>query len=283
MAGLIKLIVLLVVLAAVAGTTAYLAYELYFKPKQEERAEELELAARPDPTPPPDPSLPHFEKAAEVEAGGDLLESRDAWRIFIAEHPTSTRINEAKERLGEINTRIVFSPLPTPDKEVYTVVRGDAMARLASRFNVNGELIMRANNLMTHNLQVDQQLVIPKLDLSLSYDREARTLTLYDGGQFFKEYAVLSERLPGVVQPVTTKVSDRLAMVDSERVAFGTKEYFGSDRWLMLAQPGYTIRAVPETDEDGFEPAMPAGIVVERPDMEEIFSLVVRGTPVIIR
>ena len=183
-----------------------------------------------------------------------------------------------RPRLGRINTAQVFSPSPSPDKISYTVGKGDSLVKIASKFKSNAELIFRANKMETINLKIGQKLVIPQLDISVVVDRKAGTVTLLNKGQFFKEYRTLSLKTPGVATSAKTKVADKIALRGSNRVAFGDKNYSGSERWVMLGSAGLAIRSLPEGAENP-----PPGIIVTQDDMEEIFLLVSRGSPVTIQ
>jgi LysM repeat protein len=227
----------------------------------------------------PDYTLPAFEKAADLQRKGEIDKARSAWVEFIANYPDSPKIGEAKRALGSINTGQVLSPVPSPEKTSYAVSKGDSLVKIASKFKSNPELIFRVNNLQTINLKIGQQLVIPQLDMSIVVDRKARAVTLFNRGQFFKEYQAVALKTPGVSTSVRTKVADKIALQGSNRVAFGDKNYSGSERWIMLSATGLAIRGLPE----GAGAAPPSGIIVAQPDIEEIFLLVSRGTPVTIQ
>lgn len=281
--NLLKVIILLVVVVGVFGGIAFFGYEIFVKPEKLDQAEAAIIAV--EPTPPPDYSLPAYNKVLEIVSAGEDEASRNALMGFISQYPQSTKATEAKETLGEINTRRVFSLTPGPSKLDYTVVSGDALLRIASQNNSNAELIMRANNLLSIDLQIGQKLQIPQIDMSIVVDRAANTITLIDGGMFFKEYKLLSANAPAfrAETPVEDKITDKLALQGSERVAFGGKNFVGSDRWLMLSTGATSIRGYRETDNDGNPVPMPPGFVVTQEDIEEIFPLVNRGTPVTVR
>jgi len=114
---------------------------------------------------------------------------------------------------------------------------------------------------------------------------QAKTLSLMNKGQLFKEYPLLAMDIPGAKskEPVTTTVKDKIAIKGAERAAFGSRDYVGSERWLMLAQPNLVIRGRPDVDANGQPAPMPSGIVVSQEDIEEIFPLVSRGTSVTIQ
>lgn len=274
--------VILFLVAAIIGGTAFFAYELYFKPKKLD-VEEKKMAEV-APTPPPDPSLPAFEKLKPL-LDLNTAEARTAIAEFLDRYPDSPMAPAARAALGRINAADLLSPSPSPDKTIYSVVKGDSLMKIAGKFKTGAELIYCVNNLHTINLQIGQQLVIPKLDTALVIDRKTRTITLQNAGAFVREYPIVSLKLPpsasaGAVQ---TKVGDKLAMKGNTRVAFGTKDYEGSDRWVMLALGGVTLRGTPPPAEDGAEAPLPSGVILSPADAAEIYVFTTRGTPVTIK
>lgn len=281
---LFKVLVVLVLAAAIFGTAGFFAYQLYLKPAQEEKAEAKAAAEAPPPTPPPDYSLPAFEKAIALVKTSPL-EAREALLQFLVQYPQSTKIGEAKEALGDINTQAVFTSQPAADKIDYVVVAGDSLLKVAGKTKSNAELILRSNNLASIDLQIGQQLRVPQLETAIILNREARTLTLFNRGVFFKEYPLLAMELPAAAAKgeATTDVRDKVALRGGDRVAFGSKDYVGSERWIMLGVANAVIRGRPEPGADGQPAPLPPGIVLSQEDIEEIFPLVSRGTPVTIQ
>lgn len=267
----------LIVALAIFGAAGWFAFEVYVKPEQLDRQEEERLADAPPPTPLPDYSVPAFEKVMKLKESGDLLAARQALLDFLVQYPQSTKLDAAKQAIGEINTKFVFTSMEGPDKVDYSVVSGDSLIRIAGKTNSSAELILRSNNLVSIDLQIGQQLRIPQLDTAIVVDKTAKTLTLLNKGEFFKEYPILS--LEGAGGAQQTEINDKVALNGSDRVAFGDKNWIGSDRWLMLGKTQAVIRGLPEPGEG----EMPPGIVVSQEDIEEIFPLVGRGTPVTIQ
>ncbi len=280
---LVKVVVLLLVVLGVFGGAAFFAYKMFVEPAELDREAEIRQENAPAPTPLPDYSIPRFEEALAKAKAGTVPEAQETLRNFIAAYPKSTRLPDAKAELGRINVQEIFAVGESPKKTIYTVLSGDSLLKIAGKTDSNGELIMRANNLLSIDLRIGQTLVVPKVAMSIFVDREAKTLTLLDGGNFFKEYPVLSLKASGSVgTPVDATVSDRLAMRESDRVAFGSGGYAGSERWLMLSG-GDVIRGV-KREADGSMPSPPPpGIVLANEDMTEIFPLVGRGAAVTIQ
>ena len=270
-----RVLIIVGLVGLIVGGSGYFAYELFWKPGRIDRQEKQAKAAGKAPEI-PDFTLPAFEKAASLERAGDFEGARAAWSEYIQTFPDAPRAGQAKVALGKLNTAMLLSPRPGPEKATYVVARGDSLVKVASKYKSSPELIFRTNNLDSINLQVGQQLVIPRLDTSLSIDRKAGTVTVLNKGQFFKEYHTRAMKIPPGAAP--TKVSDKFALQGSNRVAFGEKNYAGSERWIMLGSGGLAIRGIPEGSD-----SPPPGIILLQEEMEEIFLLVSRGTPVTIK
>lgn len=269
-----RILVIFLMVAAILGGSIYYSYELFWKPNLPPPPEQVEAA----PPPPPDPSLVAYEKVRALSAQEDPKGKRLALAAFLARFPSSPQAVEAANELGTLNARRVFSPRETNEDHTYKVQKGDSLVRIASKFKTNAELIYRVNNLETINLKIGQELHIPKLDMSMTMDPKGGTITLFDGGEFFKKYSIVSEKAGRSAGKGLTKVTDKLALQGSDRVAFGSKNYAGCDRWIMMGRAGLVIRGIPE--EPGETP--PAGIFVSPSDIEEIFLLVSPGVPVTI-
>jgi len=279
---IIRTLVILVLVAAILGGSGYFAYESFVKPKKLD-VQEQKLAET-APPPPPDPSLAAFE-ALKPSLDQDTPEAQGAIQNFLDAYPESPMSPAARAAIGRINASRLLSPDPSPEKTPYTVVQGDSLVKIAAKFKSGAELIYRANRLATINLKIGQQLMIPKLDTALVVDRTANSVTLLNAGAFVREYPVTSLKLPPAAAKgsLETKVADKVAMKGSVRAAFGTKDYEGSDRWLMLGAAGIVLRGAPAPAADGTTPPMPPGIVLDPADAEEIFVLTTRGTPVTIK
>ncbi len=155
----IKALIVLVLAAAVFGTAGFFAYKLFIVPEKLDRAEAkaiAEQAANPaaTPTPPPDYSLPAFQKAMALKDAGKLEEARRALLDFINLYPQSTKLADAKAAIGEMSMRFIYTSEPGPDKIDYTVVGGDSLVKIAAKTKSNAELILRSNNLASIDLQI---------------------------------------------------------------------------------------------------------------------------------
>ena len=305
-----KTLTLLILGLLIFGSAGYFGYILFIKPARAERREKASEAVAPAPKATPDPAIPEFQRLKRLQATGVTPSLRDSWNNWIEANPKSPLLSEGRRLLGSANMALIFQPNENPSLITYTVVKGDSLAKIASKQHSNAELIQKANQLPGINLQIGQQLVIPQLKLSLELDRAAKTLTLLDNGNYLKEYPLLSAP-PASSTPakISTKVLDKSAIAGSKRLAFGDKAYATSEKSILIAQapaivaapevPAPTaapVQSSPSPSVDGgtnVSPApvatatptplpMPPGYVLGNADLQEVFALVSRNTPVII-
>jgi hypothetical protein len=306
-----KYLTLLILGSLIFGSAGYFGYILFIKPNRAERREKAAAAAAPAPTATPDPAIPEFERLRKLQASGNTPSVRDGWNDWISANPKSPLLPEGRRMLGAANMALFFNPAENQSLISYTVVKGDSLAKIATKHHSNAELIQKANQLPGINLQIGQQLVIPELKLTLELDRAAKSLTLLNNGTYLKEYLLLSApTAPSTPANITTKILDKSAMAGTKRVAFGDKAYASSEKIILIAQapsivaapelPAVPAEAAPQpatspTEQGGTNaaaatvatpaptaPPMPGGYVLSKPDLQEIFALVSRNMPVII-
>jgi LysM repeat protein len=287
-----KLLTLLIIGLLVFGSAGYFGYELFVKPSHAEKVEKAAEAAAPTPTATPDPSLAEFKRLKallkELQNSGKVDEVHDGLTNFIAIYPQSPLLVEARQCLGEVNMNLLFQPGST-NVASYTVVKGDSLARIATKHQCNAELIQKANALPGINLQIGEQLVIPSLKISLEIDRSAKTITLLNNGIFLKEYTLLSVPSSSKQGTVTSKVLDKVAIAGNKRIAFGDKAYPQSERTVLLMQAPPIVAPAPSPNTSVASsapqqapPLLPGGYVISASDLLEIFPLLSRNTSVII-
>ena len=280
---ILKALTILLLVAAILGGSAYFVYDLYYKDK---KLDVIEQAAPPTPVPSPTPdqSMTAWD-ALKTTASKDTVEARESVKNFISTFPDSVRLPEAYSVLGRINLVLFRDTAATPANTVYTVKKGDSLAKIASVTKSNVEQIYWINQLPSINLQIGQQLLIPSLNTSAVVNREKSTLTLLNHGEFFKEYPIVSLTLTGAAAKDTfeAKVADRVARKGEARVAFGAKDYAETERFLLLNPGGVSIRSAPAPAANGTVPPNPTGIVLSASDFNDIFALLKTGTPVTIK
>ena len=278
-----KALTILLLVAAILGGSAYFVYDLYYKDKKLDLIEQT-APPTPVPSPTPDPSVAAWD-ALKPTAAKDTIEARESVKAFITAYPESVCIPEATAALGRMNLVLFRDTAATPANTVYTVKKGDSLAKIASVTKNNVEQIHWANQLSSINLQIGQQLLIPSLNTSAILNREKSTLIVFNHGEFFKEYPIVSLTLTGGASKgeFETKVADRVARKGETRVAFGAKDYAETVRFVLLSPGSVSIHPAPTPAADGTIPPNPPGIVLNLADFNDIFALLKTGTPVTIK
>ena len=276
-----KWILALLLAAAIFGGAALVSYKILIRPELVARAEKRAAVT---PFPRPDVGRPEFEMAKKLKDEGKLTDARSALINFIQRYPSGPHIGEAQDLLGEVNTRILLSDYPAPEKEQYVVRSGDVLARIAQKAKSTPELIMRMNNLSSTRLRIGQKLLISHPDFSILIQRNAKWLYLLDHGQFFKRYRIVEEKLPGKQPPkLNTRVAQIMAWKNGKRIGIGSPEFLNSTRWIRLAAPGYVIYAEPDEAHQILDvPPPPEGLGMGASDVEELSGLVNPRTPVTV-
>jgi len=270
--GIIGFLVLLIF-----GGGGFAAYELFFK----KPAAKASAGNQPVVTPTPDPGPALLSQAQQLMAKGDSEQGKQVLTSIFQNFPTSSKAAEAKKIVGDLNVRQFFSDA-NPTKTNYVVVRGDSIARISGKTKAAPELIFKANGLESLMLHPGQVLIIPSGQFMLQISLANKDLTLLNHGVFFKWYRSTDYHLPANVTPGQYKIIGKDAWSAGAPVAFGGKNYLGSSRWIVLNTGNITIYS--ETNPASPNVQKPkSGIEISADEMEELYSLVGKDSPVSIR
>lgn len=271
------LAIILAVLVIGGGVGSWLLIDRLYLAKERE-AQKLEEEEVPIPV---DPS-----KTAWVELlpklSEDPKENLDRIRDFLATYPDTPLREEVYEAMNRDAGKLAFTAFPAEWKEPYTVVSGDSLSRISTRTGAPMDWIMKVNNLTTHDLSVGQQLLTPNLDVRLVLSLTEERLFVFAGDELFFAFPVTVPPEMNVSRG-EGPVSEKISMGPTGRVAFADRHYAGGAKSVLLSLPGLEFAAMPDPAPDGETAAIPRGILLSTPDMEELFLLVKRGTPVLIQ
>jgi LysM repeat protein len=279
----LKTLFLLLLTAAIFGGGWYFTDKLFLAP---DRAREEEKQ-QPPPPPPPDDSLPELATALEIKKQEKWIDARKALESFVDHWPDSTKLEEARDALGEVNSRILFTPVAAPEKQLYIVRSGDVLTRVATRTKSTPELIMRANNLSTINLRIDQKLSVPMTDFSVVISRKRNKVILFNSGRYFRQYTIkawptpVKKPGPGPAPKLTGKIAGKLSWHDGLLVNFTDKGYPEASHWIQLTIPGHTLFAEPAPG-DTHAQKPPAGITLAPEALPELAAVLRKNDPVTI-
>jgi len=276
----VKALIIIFLTLGIFGGAAYVGYRIFVQPQIALKQEKL----LPAPPPPPDPALPEFNKCVAIRKSGKVVEARDALYAFLEHNPQSSKAEDAKNLLGEINTDILLSTMAAPEKETYVVQKGDVISRVASHWKTTGELIVRANNLQGPMLRIGQKLAISPAQFSLVISRKQDKVTVLNKGKFFKQYAVLEwppshakKTVSKGAPKIVGKVTNKLSWLNGTRVTFMEKGYISSTHWIEINITGCTLHSV--SDESAQKPPG-VGIRLTPDALDELDAMLAKGDPV---
>jgi lipoprotein-anchoring transpeptidase ErfK/SrfK len=239
------------------------------------------VAATAVPTKSPDDGT--LERARALKDEGKLAEARAALQTLGDNLAAS---DKALDLLGEIDTLILFSPAPAPEKVDYTIIAGDSLGKLAKQFGTTMELIKKSNNMTRDVIRLGDRLRIYQPHFAVTVSKSANALTLTDNGKFFKRYKVGTGQFSKT--PVGDfKITSRIAnpewhRPDGKMIAYGDPENILGTHWLGLDVPGYGLHGTWDTNSIG--KAATAGCIrLLNNDIAELYTILPVGTPVTIR
>lgn len=288
MRGFFKGLFVLLLTAAVFGGGGYYTYLLYIHPDIELEREKN------SPSPPPpaftDPTLAEYQKCLQIEAVGDPLASRRGFIEFLDNYPDSSKADEARTRLGAIQTSLLFSPRATPDKQITIVKPGEVLNKLSHKLKTSPELLAEINHLETPNLRVGQRLYSVPSNFSAQIDRPASKVTVLRDGEFFTQYPILGTQgnahvgtvKKGAAALITAKVQDKPGWKDGTRINFGEKGFKDSIRWVVLSPPGHALYTMPVDSSDNL-PKPPSGYGLAPNAVRELSALLRKNDTVTIK
>ena len=292
-----RVIFILIVLAQLVGVGIYLS----FRSDKTKTDEELDLPVPEILTPAITTSKPApaaLSSAPEARAivgdaraavdAGQLTDARDLLNTLIATHPDP----EAIQLLGEVNMLLLKSPLMMPGKEYYVIQSGDYLQKISKKYNTTVALLKTMNGLKSDTIRLGDRLLVFNSDFSIRVSKVRNELDLLSGGKVFRRYSVGTGKfgktpavefiiIDKIIEPPWTRPSD------NRQIEYGDPENVLGSRWMAIKSAdhpeltGFGIHGTWERDSIGKQSS--AGCIrMLNEDVEELFDLVPRKTPVII-
>jgi lipoprotein-anchoring transpeptidase ErfK/SrfK len=226
--------------------------------------------------------------AKAAVAGGQLLEAKSILDRLV----TTTPSPEAIQLLGEVNIKLLKSPVMIPGKEYYVIQSGDYLFKIAKDSQTTVELIKEMNGLETDNIRAGSRLLVFNGNFTIRVSKQQNHLDLLMNGKLFKRYAVGTGKF-GKTPAVEFSIVDKIVEPpwtrpsDNRQIEYGDPENVLGTRWMALTAKdhpeltGFGIHGTWERDSIGKQSS--AGCIrMLNEDVEELFDLVPRKTTVMI-
>jgi lipoprotein-anchoring transpeptidase ErfK/SrfK len=228
---------------------------------------------------------------SDAQAAIDAGQLADA-KIILDKIVSVTPDAQAIKMLGNVNMKLLKSPIMMPGKQYYVIQSGDYLQKIAKKFNTTVELIKTMNNMETDVIRLGASLLVYQGNLNIRVSKNRNTLDLMEGDRIFKRYSVGTGKF-GKTPTVEFLIVDKITEPpwtrpsDNKQIEFGDKDNVLGTRWMAIKceeHPeitGYGIHGTWERDSIGKQSS--AGCVrMLNEDVEELFDLVPRKTTVII-
>ena len=185
------------------------------------------------------------------------------------------------------------------NKSWYVVKSGDALSKIAKKYNTTVSLIKSLNNKDTDIIRVGERLLVfngknneNKDTFSIYVSKSKNTLDLLVNDKLFKRYPVGTGKF-GKTPEVDFFVYDKIEEPpwtrpsDNKIVEYGDPENVLGTRWFALKSPenkeliGFGIHGTWERDSIGHQ-SSDGCVRMFNEDVEELFDLIPRNTKVTI-
>ena len=223
-----------------------------------------------------------LQRALALKSEGKPADARALLQPLAASTNASEKVLNA---LGDIDSQILFSLAPAPEKVDYTVESGDSLGKIAKKFGTTVELIKKSNGLARDLIRVGDRLRIYQGHFAVEVSKTANVLTVTDNGKFFKRYRVGTgqfSKTPVGEFKITSRIENPpWYRADGKTIPYGDPENILGTHWLGLNVPGYGIHGTWESDTIGRQSS--AGCIrLLNDDVAELFVMLPVDTPVTI-
>ena len=226
-----------------------------------------------------------YARALDSKKEGEFLKAKESYQMILTDHPDFLDIEKVQKELEELNMELIFSTTMIPDRTIaHKVQSGDTLGELAKKHGTTIDLIKRSNRLTSNVIRVGQLLRIWTGTFNIFIDKSQNLLTLRDQEDILKVYNVSTGE--GNITPVgefeiVSRLVDPVWFNKGIVVPPGSPQNVLGSRWLGFDLSGYGIHGTIDPETIGKQ--VTAGCVrMRNEDVEELYSIVPRGTRVII-
>ncbi|MFA6293158.1 MAG: LysM peptidoglycan-binding domain-containing protein, partial [Victivallales bacterium] len=131
--------------------------------------------------------------------------------------------------LNKVNSLVISTDLPDPEKKSYVVQKGDSLAKIASDSNMTLDLLVKCNGLNPASpvIRSGKTLKLFKGNWKLEVSKKRFKLYLYNGDNLFKVYNIgigTQEKTPAGTFEIDSKRKEPVWTKDGKQIPYGSKE-----------------------------------------------------------
>lgn len=216
----------------------------------------------------------------------NFVKAKELYLRIINEYPQFCDYADIQEKIASIRMAILFSKIVTSDSELYNVVPGDSLIKIANKHSTTVALIKRANGLRSDLIMPGMKLKVQKVPFHIIVDKSQSLLTLLLGDEVIKSY-IVSTGKNNSTPTGTFKIKDKLVnpVWYNRGVAMpaDSPENVLGSRWMGLTtkEPGYGIHGTIEPESIGYQ-CTDGCVRMKNETVEELYTIVPAGTDVTI-
>lgn len=228
---------------------------------------------------------PLYNEAVKLKNMKELVRARAMYQEIIKNYPDMDNIAAVQQELESINMELLLSNREVPGKtEMYEVVAGDSLVKIAKKFNTTVDFLKRSNNLKNDMVRLGEKLRVWKGQFNIFVDKSQNILVLKDGSEIVKVYVVATgenNSTPVGTFKIVNKLENPVWFNKGMVVPPESPANVLGTRWLGFDIEGYGIHGTIEPQAIGKQ--VTAGCVrMVNEQVEELYSIVPVGTEVTI-
>ncbi len=287
---LIKAIATLVVLGAVLVTVHLMkeytgsVKDMPSALKEQQKEQELKLLKKAEKgaLSSSEPGEKSYERACELLAENAMPEAEAKLKYIVSYYPTASVAKEARRILGEINMDRLLDPNWREGKKEIIVKRGDTFTRIIRHNKTTMDSLVYLSQLMRadgRSLHPGDKLTVMPLNMRLVIDTRLKTLSLWKGGEFIKEYPLRKIACKKRRASRHLRVASILGESNGKMYPGHMPAYRNAKKVIFLSDKSLAIRAFSADNADDLQ----LGFYLDEADVEELTLLLRAGNDVEIK
>ena len=223
-------------------------------------------------------------QARMLEAKGNLLEAKLLYQKLVNDSPESSEVMDWQKKAEDLNIKLLFSSVLTPNSIIYQIRPGDTLNKIAHEHKTTIELIMKSNNINDALIIPGRKIKVWNAPFNILVDKSQNILLLKNNEEIVKTYIVSTGKnncTPVGTFKIVNKLTNPTWFKAGAVVPPQSAENVLGTRWMGFDLAGYGIHGTIEPKELGKQ--VTQGCVrLSNTDVEELYAIIPAGTEVTI-